>query len=62
MKINLLHNGEFTSRKITSESVGELRKELKISSDIYINVGGLRRTNDYPVQEGDYVSYYNEVK
>ena len=36
--INLLNNGEFTSRDVTSSNVGELRNELDIPTDANVNV------------------------
>ena len=39
--INLLNNGEFTSRDVTSSTVGELRNELDIPASANVNVGGV---------------------
>ena len=38
--INLLDNGEFASREVTSSNVGELRNELEIPSTANVMVAG----------------------
>ena len=43
--INWLNNGEFTSREVTSTTVGELRNELDIPSTSNVMVNGTIRTN-----------------
>ena len=60
--INLLNNGEFTSRDVSSTTVGELRNELEIPSAANVNVGGTVRQNDFALQDGAYVAYSNNNK
>ena len=61
-KINLLNNGEFTSRDVSSSNVGELRNELEIPTDAQVNVGGTIRQNDFSLSENDYVAYTSNNK
>jgi hypothetical protein len=61
-KINLLNNGEFTSRDVSSSNVGELRNELVIPTDAQVNVGGTIRQNDFSLSENDYVAYTSNNK
>ena len=60
--INLLNNGEFTSRDVTSGNVGELRNELEIPTDANVNVGGTIRQNDFALEDGAYVAYTSNDK
>ena len=60
--INLLNNGEFTSRDVTSGNVGELRNELEIPTSANVNVGGTVRQNDFSLQDGAYVAYTSNNK
>ena len=60
--INLLNNGEFTSRDVTSSTVGELRNELDIPTSANVNVGGTIRQNDFALEDGAYVAYTSNVK
>ena len=60
--INVLSNGEFTSRDVNASNVGDLRNELDIPNDANVNVGGTIRQNDHPVSDGDYVAYTNNDK
>ena len=62
IKINLLNNGEFTSRDVSSTNVGELRNELEIPSTATVNVGGTIRQNDFSLTENDYVAYASNNK
>ena len=62
LKINLLNNGEFTSRDVSSTNVGELRNELDIPASANVNVGGTIRQNDFELSEGSYVAYANNNK
>ena len=62
IKINLLNNGEFTSRDVSSTNVGELRNELEIPSLATVNVGGTIRQNDFSLTENDYVAYASNNK
>tara|TARA_R100001594_G_scaffold22228_2_gene42987 strand:+ start:110 stop:313 length:204 start_codon:yes stop_codon:yes gene_type:complete len=62
LKINLLNNGEFTSRDVSSTNVGELRNELEIPSTATVNVGGTIRQNDFSLTENDYVAYASNNK
>ena len=61
-KINLLNNGEFTSRDVSASNVGELRNELEIPSNAQVNVGGTIRQNEYELSENDYVAYTSNNK
>ena len=47
IKINLLNNGEFTSRDVSASNVGDLRNELEIPASAHVNVGGTIRKNDF---------------
>ena len=60
--INVLSNGEFTSRDVNASNVGDLRNELDIPNDANVNVGGTIRQNDHPVSDGDYVAYTSNDK
>ena len=60
--INLLNNGEFTSREVTSSNVGGLRNELDIPNDANVNVGGTIRQNEHELSDGDYVAYQSNDK
>ena len=62
LKINLLNNGEFTSRDVSSSNVGELRNELEIPTTATVNVGGTIRQNDFSLTENDYVAYASNNK
>ena len=60
--INLLINGEFTSRDVSSTNVGALRTELEIPNDANVNVGGTVRQNDFELEDGMYVAYISNNK
>ena len=60
--INLLNNGEFTSRDVTSSTVGELRNELDIPADAQVNVNGEVRLNDFPIEDDAVVAYTSNNK
>tara|TARA_Y100000361_G_C11151794_1_gene341536 strand:- start:463 stop:681 length:219 start_codon:yes stop_codon:yes gene_type:complete len=60
--INLLSNGEFTSRDVSSSNVGELRNELEIPTSANVNVGGTIRQNDFALADGAYVAYTSNDK
>jgi len=60
--INLLNNGEFTSRDVSSTTVGELRNELEIPTNANVNVGGTIRQNDFALTDGAYVAYTSNDK
>jgi|TARA_Y100001938_G_scaffold138063_1_gene203057 hypothetical protein len=60
--INLLSNGEFTSRDVSSTTVGALRTELEIPSGSNINVGGTVRQDDFTLEDGAYVAYTSNNK
>ena len=45
--INLLNNGEFQSRDISSDTVLELRTELDIPADSSVNIGGTVRQTTF---------------
>ena len=62
MNINLLVNGEFVSRDVTSTTVGELRNELEVPTDANVMVGGTIRQNDYALTDGDIVAYASNNK
>ena len=62
LKINLLNNGEFTSRDVSSSNVGELRNELEIPTTATVNVGGTIRQNDFALSENAYVAYATNNK
>ena len=62
LKINLLNNGEFTSRDVSSANVGELRNELEIPTTATVNVGGTIRQNDFELSENAYVAYATNNK
>ena len=62
MNINLLVNGEFVSRDITSTTVGALRNELEIPADANVMVGGTIRQNDFELSDGDIVAYASNNK
>ena len=62
MNINLLVNGEFVSRDITSTTVGALRNELEIPADANVMVGGTIRQNDFELSDGAYVAYTSNNK
>ena len=61
-KINLLNNGTFESREISSNNVGDLRNELDIPNDSNVNVGGTIRQNDFELSDGAYVAYTSNNK
>ncbi len=61
-KINLLNNGTFESREISSNNVGDLRNELDIPNDANVNVGGTIRQNDFELSDGAYVAYTSNNK
>jgi len=60
--INLLENGEFASREVTSTNVGELRNELEIPSSANVMVSGTIRTNDFELEDGAIVAYASNNK
>ena len=60
--INLLSNGEFTSRDVSANNIGELRNELEIPRDANVNVGGTVRQNDFTIEEGAYIAYTSNNK
>lgn len=60
--INLLNNGEFQSREITSNTVGDLRNDLEIPANANVNVGGTVRQNEFELSDGDYVAYTSNNK
>ena len=62
MNINLLVNGEFVSRDVTSTTVGALRNELEIPADANVMVGGTIRQNDFELSAGDIVAYASNNK
>tara|TARA_R110002020_G_scaffold82163_7_gene203438 strand:- start:217 stop:432 length:216 start_codon:yes stop_codon:yes gene_type:complete len=60
--INLLDNGEFASREVTSSNVGELRNELEIPSSANVMVAGTIRQNDFNLEDGALVAYASNNK
>ena len=60
--INLLSNGEFTSRDVSATTVGDLRNELDIPRDANVNVAGTVRQNDFELEDGSYVAYTSNNK
>ena len=60
--INLLNNGEFTSRDVSANTVGDLRNELEIPANANVNVGGTVRQNDFELEDGAYVAYTSNNK
>ena len=62
IKINLLGNGEFTARDVSSSNVGELRNELEIPTTANVNVGGTVRQNEFELTEDAYVAYTSNNK
>ena len=60
--INLLNNGEFQSREVTSNTVGDLRNDLEIPANANVNVGGTVRQNEFELSAGDYVAYTSNNK
>ncbi len=60
--INLLENGEFTTRDITSSTVGELRNELEIPADANVMVSGTIRQNDFELTDDALVAYSSNNK
>ena len=60
--INLLSNGEFTSRDVSAGNVGDLRNELEIPTTANVNVGGTVRQNDFAIQDGAYIAYTSNNK
>ena len=60
--INLLNNGEFASRDVSSTNVGELRNELEIPANANVNVGGTIRQNDHALEDGAYEAYTSNDK
>ena len=62
MNINLLVNGEFVSRDITSTTVGALRNELEIPADANVMVGGTIRQNDFELTDNAVVAYASNNK
>ena len=60
--INVLSNGEFTSRDVNASNVGDLRNELDIPNDANVNVGGTIRQNDYELSNDAYVAYTSNNK
>jgi len=60
--INLLDNGEFASREVTSTNVGELRNELEIPSSANVMVAGTIRQNDFALTDNALVAYASNNK
>ena len=60
--INLLENGEFASREVSSKNVGELRNELDIPSSANVMVAGTIRQNDFELTDGALVAYASNNK
>lgn len=60
--INWLNNGEFTSREVTSTTVGELRNELDIPSTSNVMVNGTIRTNEFELEDSMIVAYSSNNK
>ena len=60
--INLLENGEFNSREITSKNVGDLRNELTIDASANVMVAGTIRQNDFVLDDGALVAYASNNK
>ena len=60
--INLLENGEFASREVTSTNVGELRNELDIPSTSNVMVSRTIRTHDLGLEDGAIVAYASNNK
>jgi len=60
--INLLSNGEFTSRDVSANNVGDLRNELEIPASANVNVGGTVRQNDFAIEDGAYIAYTSNNK
>ena len=60
--INLLENGEFVSKDVTSTTVGELRNELDIPVDANVMVAGTVRQNDFVLEDGALVAYASNNK
>tara|TARA_R110002167_G_scaffold85904_4_gene232756 strand:+ start:894 stop:1097 length:204 start_codon:yes stop_codon:yes gene_type:complete len=60
--INLLENGEFVSKDVTSTTVGELRNELDIPADANVMVAGTVRQNDFVLEDGALVAYASNNK
>ena len=60
--INLLENGEFTSKDISSSNVGDLRNELDIPTDANVMVAGTVRQNDFVLEDGALVAYASNNK
>ena len=61
-KINLLENGEFVSKEITSTKVGDLRNELDIPSGANVMVEGTIRTDEFELEDGFVVAYASNNK
>ena len=60
--INLLENGEFNSREISSTNVGELRNELEIPASSNVMVAGTIRQNEFTLEDGALVAYASNNK
>ena len=60
--INLLSNGEFTSRDVSSNTVGELSSALEIPASANVNVGGTVRQSDFAIEDGAYIAYTSNDK
>jgi hypothetical protein len=60
--INLLDNGEFNSREVTSKDVGGLRNELEIPATANVMVAGTIRQNDFALEDGALVAYASNNK
>ena len=60
--INLLENGEFNSREVSANNVGELRNELEIPADSNVMIQGTIRQNDFAIEEGALVAYASNNK
>ena len=60
--INLLDNGEFNSREVTSKDVGGLRNELEIPAAANVMVAGTIRQNDFALVDGALVAYASNNK
>ena len=60
--INLLENGEFNSREVSSTNVGELRNELDIPASSNVMVAGTIRQNEFALEDGALVAYASNNK
>ena len=60
--INLLSNGEFTSRDVSADNVGDLRNELEIPAASNVMVSGTIRQNDFELTDNAVVAYASNNK